>query len=412
MKAVRFLLATFLIFLCANAYGRKIDLLKEAPGLVANVEDALRAAAPKFKRNIAGKEFALSIDPGVQEASFDTENAIATLKASVRYYTSDESVLNQARLGISVTVKVETAYNTAKNELTTLKVSFGLPRGWGDGTIELKGIMDVFDGDLVSALDVIPNGGLVKRKSESEYDSQKARYVAKYGKNNVYFASSDFVRWASPATAGRWVATLVTTGGGASSTIEAEARDKAKEEFAHIAAWLKQVGVSNTTRTAEALLAGRPISHPKLSLVWQTVRYKSQLIIVDQELPEITTNHLAFVLVWGDRNTIHPKSFPSNGTLSSDNTARLKWRLGIRYAMGPSGSRVIFLSDGGPAKKAGLRVDDLITEVGGVSVKANATDSDPMLDVIKKTKNQVVTFKFERNGSTKNIPVKLEPKLD
>lgn len=391
---------------------REIHLKDAAPGLMQELENTIRNAAPKLQQNIGGQEHGLKREIKFSELSFDSMSGVAKLKGSIRYFTSDAAVINQLGLGVSATFKLDTAYDVKNNTFTKLKVSITIGNGWGSGTLDLKVIKKVLDGDLVAALDLIPNGGIVKRKSESEYDARKLEFEEKYGEGNVYFASSDFVRWAGPATAGKWAVALASSGGGAAPALKKEAISKAKDELVHVTAWLKSVGVGSAKDAATDLLTGKPISLPKLKLVWQKVKYSSQVIIGGKELPPIKVHHIAFVLIWEKGNSPPIESFTTDAELDDDNSPRLKWGLGIRYAMGSSGCRIIFLSEGGPAEKSGIQLEDLITQVDGQSVKAQQGDSDPLLDAIKNARSQSIEFRLLRDGTQKTLQVTLEPKLD
>ena len=85
----------------------------------------------------------------------------------------------------------------------------------------------------------------MNRNTTSEYDARKKQFQRdKYGKENVYFASSDFVRWASPETAGKWVVLLVASGGSAAPAIIAEVKTQMRKELTHILTWLETHGNS------------------------------------------------------------------------------------------------------------------------------------------------------------------------
>ncbi len=72
------------------------------------------------------------------------------------------------------------------------------------------------------------------------------------------------------------------------------------------------------------------------------------------------------------------------------------------------GVKVIGVDDESNAEKAGIKEDDVITEVDGKSVN----NADDMVKVIKDNKDKVsVMVKLLRNGKTQNIEVKMPRKL-
>lgn len=390
----------------------EISLKNEAKGIYENLESNLENWFPKNLGQDIGpvRCYVDRVDPILDDMVFDKATGVVSINGQIRYKTSNNSVINQAGLGIDVSVSLKIKYDVIAADLTQAKVQFDLPKGWGSIDVDLATIKAILDGDLSKVPDLIPNFGIVKRKTWSEYDQQKKWYQDKYGQKNVYFASSDFVRWCSPETAGRWIITLVQTGGAAAPAIVKEAAEKARKELAHIVAWLEQRGVASALSIATDFVSGKPITLPSLELRWQRVTYHSQVVIGGRALPDIPVEHGAFVLVWKESSGQDVKFNEQHVPEQEDNDARPKWRVGLRYAIGPSGCTVIYVLPNGPADKAGVRVGDTVTKVNGVSL-GNSSGSDLLVIELKKIDQQVVAMEVLYNSQTKTVTVTLDPIL-
>lgn len=72
------------------------------------------------------------------------------------------------------------------------------------------------------------------------------------------------------------------------------------------------------------------------------------------------------------------------------------------------GVKVIDVDDEGNANKAGIKEDDIITEVDGKAVNS----ADEIAKIIKESKDKTsVMFKLQRSGKTQNIEVKIPRRL-
>ena len=111
-----------------------------------------------------------------------------------------------------------------------------------DFSVDIGKIRSLFDGDFSKALELIPNGGLIKREVNSDYNRIRQYYYYKYGRGNVYFASTRFFRWASLGTAGRWVLQALDPTGTGSKAAMQEAKTEALKERALVQAWLDSKG--------------------------------------------------------------------------------------------------------------------------------------------------------------------------
>src|SRR5690606_36646904 len=111
---------------------------------------------------------------------------------------------------------------------------------------------------------------------------------------------------------------------------------------------------------------------------WQQVKYSSTVVVAGQSLyttPKV--KHAAFALVWDKTGTATiTYDTTEDRTIAADNSLRPKWSIGARYALGPTGSRIVFMKPGGSAENAGLKVGDVILKANGkpVGVTDNTTD--------------------------------------
>jgi serine protease Do len=72
------------------------------------------------------------------------------------------------------------------------------------------------------------------------------------------------------------------------------------------------------------------------------------------------------------------------------------------------GVKVIEVDDEGTAKKAGIKANDVITEVDGKAVKS----ADEVAKIVRESKDKAsLMFKLQRDGKTQNIEVKIPKKL-
>ena len=81
---------------------------------------------------------------------------------------------------------------------------------------------------------------------------------------------------------------------------------------------------------------------------------------------------------------------------------------GFTYRSLMEGVEVLKVFKNGPAEKAGLKEDDIITEVDGKAVNG----ADEMAKIVKENKEKVsMMMKVQRAGKTQNIEVKMPRKI-
>jgi hypothetical protein len=391
------------------AHSDDVVISDQAKGFVSQLEDTLTKLFPRLGQDILGVKVYVEREVKIDYVGFDADSGVVTAKAHVKYYTPDSAAINMAGLGISVSTDFDTQYNVQTGDLTKLKVSFDLPKGWGSVDVNLGAIKAVMDGDIGAVLDLIPNGGLVKRDTSSEYDARKKWFQDKYGGANVYFASSDFVRWAGLETAGNWVVGLIATGGSYAGQIANEALNEARKELTHITAWLQTRAGMAAAAAAQDLLNGKPIALPQLKLVWQKVMYHSHVVIAGRSLPDQPVPHAAFVLLWLDGASPATSFDPGTQPLAADNDPRPKWKLGARCAIGATGCRITFIDPGGATDKAGLKIDDVITKADGKPVGSPDNQTNLLVRQVKASPDQTMTLDVLSDSQTKTVQVTLDP---
>jgi hypothetical protein len=283
-----------------------IDLRKEGGGIVQDLVDKVNAVVPDL--SFSGLDHD---PPSVDKAEYDTETFVASFKISVYYH---KEVLGQK---IEEKPFIEFTLNLKTGDMSDQKLVFTNPIQ--DFEVDVGAIKSLLEGDFVQALDLIPNFGLVKRDISSDYDEQQQKYFDEYGKENVYFASRDFVRWATPETAGRWIVELIATGGAAADGIAKDAEERVLKEITNIEDWLTGKAVGTVEAIAKKLIAGQPPGIPNVTikLWWQKVMYKSTLFISGNQVGgSIPVGHGAFVFIWMDQGKEKQvKPIPNSGVL-------------------------------------------------------------------------------------------------
>lgn len=181
----------------------------------------------------------------------------------------------------------------------SLRIEFGR---WGAIDIDEEKLSDILDVQLNDLLTLIPNFGIVGRDIHSNYDELKEEYEDKYGgPANVYFASVQFVRWASYGTLGEEIIKSIVSGGATFEHTMSRAKDEALNELGNVAEWLRSRGVGEFEGIATQLLSGESVSGlPNLKTVWQPVTYWSTLTVGSRKVVEdfLPNDHAGFVFVW------------------------------------------------------------------------------------------------------------------
>ena len=333
-------------------------------------------------------------------------DGIATAAGAITYATGPN-----AAVSASLTLDLNIKYDIPNNEIQRAEVTKS--NNFFSVTIDLKDVKEVLEGNYSAALDLIPNGGLVKREITSEYDSRKKFFQDKYGAENIYFASSDFVRWASPVTAGKFIVLLIASGGSAAPAIAQEVRAQIRKELVHILTWMKTRLAANVDSIVNDLVNGQPIAIPQLKLVWQKVVYRSKVQVVGRSLAETPPiDHAAFVLIWDANGTFNIDfDRAPNRTAVDDSTLRPRWTTGLRFQIGPTGDLITFVRPGQAGEKAGLKVGDVILKAAGKPVGVTDNSTDLLQQIVKLNDSQQIDLEVLSQGVTKTVTVTLDPVL-
>jgi len=404
------------IFLLAGAMlpsrlaADEVSARDNAPALI---DQANQWIADKTKPDIGFKFNVLGVDVDVfvhrqiriDDVTYDPDTTQMRIKGNITYKTGP-----MAAVDVSVGSDIDIRYTISSGDIDGVKFQF--KNKYIDYSVDLTPLKEALDGDISKLTEYIPNFGLVKRTITSEYDARKKEFQDKYGKENVYFASSDFVRWASPETAGKWVVILVGSGGSAAPAIIDEVKSQMRKELIHILTWLETRAGAAAKAAVDSLLNGDPITLPKLKLIWQNVVYRSKVSVASRDLPETPPiSHAAFVLIWEDANGPPAAFDPAPTTQVNDSEARPKWKLAARYALGPSGCRLVLVTSGGAADRAGLVVGDIITKANGKPVGAADASTDYLIREIKRSTGRAISLVVLSGTTTKTVAVDLDPFL-
>lgn len=168
-----------------------------------------------------------------------------------------------------------------------------------DIKVDIERLQRAMEGDVVAMLELIPSAKMYENLTRNEYDRIRQSKWDTYGRDNVYFASREFVDWASAAKSVQWAAELLVTGGAAGAAIMAEVQSEALKEVQALTRWLQAKGVQEATRIARDLLSGKSEDYPYIALHWQTVKFESKRRVAGVDLtPWIPVRHGAFYFVW------------------------------------------------------------------------------------------------------------------
>lgn len=116
---------------------------------------------------------------------------------------------------------------------------------------------------------------------------------------------------------------------------------------------------------------------------------------------------------WGEGNSFHTPNFDFNDQFKDfhfDINGRSRAKLGIKIqdTEDESGVKTLDVDKDSPAEKAGLKKDDIITEIGGEKV----TNTDEAREQLHNNAEKAAySIKAKRNGTTLNFDIKTPKKL-
>jgi len=94
---------------------------------------------------------------------------------------------------------------------------------------------------------------------------------------------------------------------------------------------------------------------------------------------------------------------------TGEDPARGGWSLGVlRYAIGPTGARLILVSPDSAAIDAGLKEKDVITHIDGKEMGSNDDESPVFRNALKASADGRIQVRYLRNGNSKTIDVQMK----
>jgi hypothetical protein len=170
---------------------------------------------------------------------------------------------------------------------------------FGEVKIDLERLQRALEGDLIAIVEMIPTPGVIENQRRNEYNNIRQSKWDQHGRENVYFASREFVNWATPERIGVWVVEAIVTGGAGSTAIMYEVSSEAMKEISALTRWLENKGIDEAQATAEQILSGRRVNWPFLAVYWQTIKYEARRAVAGNPIyPWIPVRHAAFYIVW------------------------------------------------------------------------------------------------------------------
>jgi hypothetical protein len=252
------------------------------------------AMAEKIEQLLAGLASGNDSVATVQTLSLDNRAWLVRLEADVR---SQRRSFGKVRYSFHSVVSLGLDLRTGETFDERLTIQSR------SGTVDVvpDAIRTIVENGLAKALDVAAEGDVATRETRSDYDRTRDWYYSRHGRDNVYFASRSFVRWAGAgSTAGGWVRDALLAGNDAPAELMRQARTHSLREVAEVAEWLEHKGQPDAEAVAYDLLSGERVRWPNLVLQWQPVRYASRLSVDGRQVGEAfdVNRHAAFALIW------------------------------------------------------------------------------------------------------------------
>ncbi|WP_406695442.1 hypothetical protein V5E97_30910 [Singulisphaera sp. Ch08] len=198
-------------------------------------------------------------------------------------------------------------------QTASLRYNFGTNTGnfdiefgnWAP-SIRSRTVEQIAEGNLIAAaesliLDAI--GRAVGVERVNKYNETTTKIQSRHGPQNIYFASQDFVGWASPDNLRRYAISGIITGGASVSPTMRKVQQQSLKELSALAQWLSEKGLTggDAQDVARNHLTGQPLRWPFLKFDLAPVRYSAR----ERNLgtPWRHEDHLGFVVIWDDRQS-------------------------------------------------------------------------------------------------------------
>jgi hypothetical protein len=302
-----FLAAALICITAARAEAKQIDL--RGTQTARKVEQALSNAASGNENTARVRTLALDNRDWVVRLEAEVRSQRHSFFGKIRYsYLSDVSMSLDLRTG-----------RTFDERLTVRSRS-------GSVDIAADSIGSIIENDLAQAIGLLREGGDVERQVRSDYDRVRDWYYSRHGRDNVYFASQSFVRWAGKGFAGDWVETALVASDDGPADLMRQAGVQAVREASDVATWLEQQGQPDAEAVARELLRGERVRWPNFIVKWQPVRYASRLSVGGRRVGDAfaVNPHAAFVLIWTGPGGSHSlvSTYRASGQLEDETPIR------------------------------------------------------------------------------------------
>lgn len=223
------------------------------------------------------------------------------------------ATLKKVDVGVTATLSGFFVYDVQRREVLdsqlrfefgTLNAILGKSLNVGTITLSVQTFIDLIEGnlDITELYRLIPNPApqVFRVEHRNAYDAVKQSYANKYGAENIYFSSREFVGWANPVERGfDWGGQLLVTGGAAAGTIMNQVVSELQKESNSILSWLSRRGEQHAENLLVTLLSGGRFTWPYLAAVWKPVKYEVRHLLFGRPVDNwIGVNHAGFVLIW------------------------------------------------------------------------------------------------------------------
>lgn len=298
-------------------------------------------------------------------------------------------------------------------------INFDIDAGPLAPRVSSAAFQSLSDGDIIAAAESMSPGiagQLMQREVMNEYDAKVNEYAQRHGSENVYFASRNFVDWATPETIGRYVANgIVTAGASVYPQIMAAARDRAQSEMPRLTQWLQSRGMDQAEAVASDLLTGQTPRWPNIRFDMIPVKYGSREKPLNiGYTPWRYVDHLAFVIVWSPQRAqeyreqnVSTTSF-SRKMQNTTNEILFASNLGVSYQLvrmqnGTLGARVEKQpQDGVPATRIQVSGTSGYTylEPGDIILNLDGMPFQSPNDVLGHRQQTTIRFQDGRSNQT------------
>lgn len=136
------------------------------------------------------------------------------------------------------------------------------------------------------------------------------------------------------------------------------------------------------------------------------IKSDGELLVNGKPYKEFSSDEVSLIIRNPARITLNGTGFTTGGKVTPEVTIVNKQvgYLGVNHIDDRSGARITSVVPGSPAEKAGLKVDDVIFEVGETEIK-NANDLSSAIK--SRQPDEEVTIKYLRGNKTQKVKVKL-----